>query len=55
MVDKAMPTAFTGTIAPSKTLHRSGVINMADTVVAVVMTTESATFPFAMNVHRFEA
>ena len=48
IVEKAIPTASTGTTAPKRVLHRKGVMKMAPKVVAVVMRTERATFPLAM-------
>ena len=47
-VDTAIPLASTGTTAPSIVLQRNGVISIAPTVVAVVISTLSATFPLAM-------
>ena len=42
-------------MAPSSTFEMSGVMKMAPMVVTVVMSTESATSPFAMYVHRLLA
>ena len=54
-VDTTIPAASTGTTVPERCLHNKGVMKMAPMVVAVVMSTERATFPFAMNVQRFDA
>lgn len=54
-VETAIPLASTGTTAPSIALHKNGVISIAPTVVAVVISTLSATFPLAMYVHRLLA
>ena len=48
MVDTAMPYASTGTTAPNRILQSNGVMKMAPMVVAVVMSTDSATLPLAM-------
>ena len=47
--------ASTGTIAPAKTFTSSGVITIAPTVDAVVISTDSATSPCAMYVATFDA
>ena len=54
-VETTMPAASTGTTVPKKVLHRKGVMKMAPTVVAVVMSTLKATLPLAINVQRLEA
>ena len=54
-VDTTIPAASTGTTVPRKVLHNKGVMKMAPIVVAVVMSTERATLPFAMKVQRFDA
>lgn len=43
MVEKAMPTASTGTTVPSSSLHRRGVMTIAPRVVMVVIITDRAT------------
>jgi hypothetical protein len=45
IVDTAIPTASTGTTVPSISLHSSGVITIAPSVVIVVIITLSATLP----------
>ena len=47
-VDSARPAASTGTSVPASTLVSSGVITIAPSVDAVVISTESATSPLAM-------
>ena len=42
-VEKAMPTASTGTTVPNITLQRRGVITIAPRVVMVVIITDRAT------------
>mmetsp|Transcript_534 Transcript_534/g.2031 ORF Transcript_534/g.2031 Transcript_534/m.2031 type:complete len:223 (+) Transcript_534:237-905(+) len=54
-VDMAMPMASTATMAPSTTLAMRGVMNTQPIVVEVVMSTDMATSPLAMYVHRFDA
>lgn len=46
MVEKAMPTASTGTTVPSSSLQRRGVMTIAPRVVMVVIITDSATCPY---------
>mmetsp|Transcript_48969 Transcript_48969/g.122724 ORF Transcript_48969/g.122724 Transcript_48969/m.122724 type:complete len:275 (-) Transcript_48969:570-1394(-) len=55
MVLLTMPTASSATLVPSRALHRRGVAKMAPMVVAVVISTDSATSPRAMYVHKFDA
>ena len=47
--------ASTGTRAPARTFTSSGVITIAPTVDAVVISTDSATSPWAMYVATFDA
>ena len=54
-VEMATPTASTGTMAPRMSLQRRGVMKMAPTVVTVVISTDRATSPLAMYVHRLDA
>mmetsp|Transcript_783 Transcript_783/g.2134 ORF Transcript_783/g.2134 Transcript_783/m.2134 type:complete len:241 (-) Transcript_783:10-732(-) len=52
--ESRMPSPSTGTTAPIQNLATAGVASMAQKVVLVVITTESATSPLARSVRRLE-